>query len=218
MPDETGRPRITPLNNGPLVLDERGAAHCLCRLDGSPYEVSGTAVLCRCGGSSRKPFCDGTHAEIGFRSECVSDRRNDHRDEYPADDITVHDNRHACGHAEECIHGAPEVFHKMHRPWITPEKADADKIADVISRCPSGALAYMRDGVEHASIDRPPRVFVRPGGPYGVQGGVELAVEEDAWAEGVTREHYTLCRCGGSSNKPFCDGTHQKNGFAERGE
>lgn len=211
-------PKSTPLKNGPLVLDDKGVGECLCRDDGSPYDVHGTAVLCRCGGSSRKPFCDGTHASIGFTSECVSDRRHDHRDDYEADGITVHDNRQACAHAERCIHGAPEVFHKMHRPWITPEAADPDAIAAVVERCPSGALSYTRDGVEHRDLDSAPQVLVRPGGPYEVSGGVELEVGEDEWAEGVSREHYALCRCGGSSNKPFCDGTHWKNGFADAGE
>jgi CDGSH-type Zn-finger protein len=61
-------------------------------------------------------------------------------------------------------------------------------------------------------------VLVRPGGPYEVVGGIGLQIGEDEWAEQVSREHYTLCRCGGSSNKPFCDGTHWKNGFADAGE
>lgn len=211
-------PRITPLADGPLVLDQQDAPDCLCHDDGTAYEVHGTAVLCRCGGSGRKPFCDGTHASNGFKSECVSDRRQDHRDDYEAPEITVHDNRQACAHAEECVRGAPEVFHKMHRPWITLEAADADRIADVIRRCPSGALAFSRGGVEYREADRPPRVVVQPGGPYGVQGGVELEIGDDQWAGGVTREHYTLCRCGGSQNKPFCDGAHFRNGFAEKGE
>jgi CDGSH-type Zn-finger protein len=216
--DAPQTPKITPLKNGPLVLDDHGVAGCLSRADGTAHEVHGTAVLCRCGGSSRKPFCDGTHASIGFTSECMSDRRQDHRDDYEADGITVHDNRQACAHAEHCIQGAPEVFHRMHRPWITPEAAAPDTIAAVVERCPSGALSYSRDGVEHRDLDRTPQVLVRPGGPYEVSGGVELEVGEGEWARHVSREHYTLCRCGGSSNKPFCDGTHWKNGFADAGE
>jgi len=218
MSDAPRVPKITPLKNGPLVLDDQGVGECLCRDDGSPHDVHGTAVLCRCGASSRKPFCDGSHASNGFVSECVSERRHDHRDDYEAEGITVHDNRHACAHAERCIHGAPEVFHKMHRPWITPDAADPAAIASVVELCPSGALSYSRDGVEHRDLDRAPRMLVRPGGPYEATGGIELVIGEDAWAEGVSREHYALCRCGGSSNKPFCDGTHWKNGFADSGE
>jgi CDGSH-type Zn-finger protein len=211
-------PGITPLRNGPLVLDDQGVGDCLFRADGTSHEVHGTAVLCRCGASSRKPFCDGTHASIGFTSERVSDRRRDHRDDYAGVGIVVHDNRQACAHSENCINGAPQVFHKMHRPWITPDAADPDTTAAVIERCPSGALSCTRGGVERRDLDRPPRVLVRPGGPYEVVGGVALRIHEDEWADEVSREHYTLCRCGGSSNKPFCDGTHWKNGFAEAGE
>lgn len=218
MSDSDELPRISLLRNGPLVLGDHGLGACLCRDDGTAYEVHGAAVLCRCGGSARKPFCDGTHASIGFSDERVSDRRHDHRDDYAGAGITVHDNRHACAHSERCIHGAPEAFHKMHRPWITPDAVDPDHLAEVVSRCPSGALSHTRDGVERRDFERAPRVVVLPGGPYEVTGGVGLAVGEDEWAVEVSREHYTLCRCGGSSNKPFCDGTHWKNGFAEAGE
>lgn len=218
MPDP-GLPRITPLPDGPLALEENAAAgHCLCRGYEGGYEEQGPHMLCRCGGSASKPFCDGTHMSNGFSSDSTSDRRRDHRDDYEGSGIVVHDNRHACAHAEECIHGAPEVFHKMHRPWITPEKAEADHLAEVIRRCPSGALSYRQGGSEWSDTDRPPRVRVMPGGPYRLEGFVELAIDEGAWAEGVGREHYALCRCGGSKNKPFCDGTHWRNGFSEAGE
>jgi CDGSH-type Zn-finger protein len=216
---DAGLPKITPLPDGPLTLEENAAAgNCLCGPDGTPLAEQGPHLLCRCGGSEAKPFCDGTHMSNGFSGENVSDRRRDHRDDYDGDGIVVHDNRHACSHAEECIHGAPEVFHKMHRPWITPRGADADAVAEVIRRCPSGALAYARDGAEWRDEQRPPRVRVMPGGPYRIEGGIRLVVDEDLWADEVSREHYTLCRCGGSLNKPFCDGTHWRNGFAEAGE
>ncbi|HEX9093826.1 MAG TPA: CDGSH iron-sulfur domain-containing protein [Coriobacteriia bacterium] len=216
---DTSLPKITPLPDGPLALEENAAAgQCLCGGDDRPLPDPGPHMLCRCGGSSSKPFCDGTHMSNGFSSENVSDRRRDHRDDYEGEGLVVHDNRHACAHAEECIHGAPEVFHKMHRPWVTPAGADPDHVAEVIRRCPSGALSHSRDGEELRDLDRPPRVIVRAGGPYHVQGFVRLAVDEDAWADRVSREHYALCRCGGSLNKPFCDGTHWRNGFAEAGE
>ena len=218
MPDD-GLPRITPLPDGPLALEENASAgRCLCARDGESVREPGPHMLCRCGGSGSKPFCDGTHLSNGFSSENQSDRRRDHRDDYEGDGIVVHDNRHACSHAEECIHGAPDVFHRMHRPWITADRGDADATAEVIRRCPSGALSYAREGAEWSAIDRPPRVRVMPGGPYRVEGNVELAVDDDVWAEGVGREHFALCRCGGSLNKPFCDGTHWRNGFAEAGE
>ena len=216
---DTGSPKITPLPDGPLALEECGSANpCLSGADGEPLRERGPHMLCRCGGSASKPFCDGTHVCNGFSSENLSDRRRDERIDYEGEGIVVHDNRQQCAHAEECIHGAPEVFHKMHRPWITPASGDADHTAEVIRRCPSGALAYSRPGEEWRETERPARVRVMPGGPYRVEGGIELVVDEGAWAEGVGREHYALCRCGGSKNKPFCDGTHWRNGFSDSGE
>ena len=91
-------------------------------------------------------------------------------------------------------------------PWIDPEGASPGEIMEVIRRCPSGALSYSIDGVEHRDQDRQPAVQLSKDGPYRVTGGI--ALEGVEWLEGTSAEHYTLCRCGGSKNKPFCDGTH----------
>jgi hypothetical protein len=82
------------------------------------------------------------------------------------------------------------------------------KIIETIRKCPSGALSYSIDGVEYRDDKtRTPKVAVSKNGPYLVTGGIELAGVEN-WAEGASKEHYTLCRCGASKNKPFCDGMH----------
>jgi CDGSH-type Zn-finger protein len=197
------KPTISPSKNGPCIVKK------LTRLTNSKGEVleaKEVIALCRCGGSSKKPFCDGTHAKNGFSSERLSDGSTDKRDDFTGKGITVHDNRAICAHAGQCTDGLASVFRLKTEPWIDPDGAEVEAIKEVVRKCPSGALSYSIDNVEHRDQDRDPAVMVSKDGPYHVTGGVELEGEERN--EGASGEHYTLCRCGGSKNKPFCDGTH----------
>jgi hypothetical protein len=81
-----------------------------------------------------------------------------------------------------------------------------EEIVAIVRKCPSGALSYAIDGVEAEPLDRPPMVTVTDNGPYAVTGGIELIGVK--FGQGASTEHYTLCRCGASKNKPFCDGSH----------
>ena len=76
----------------------------------------------------------------------------------------------------------------------------------MVRSCPSGALKYTIGGREAGDEERDPAIHVAKNGPYVVTGAPEIVGE--AFGEGVSTEHFTLCRCGGSKNKPFCDGTH----------
>ncbi len=167
--------------------------------------------LCRCGGSANKPFCDGTHARKGFDGSKQDDRVPDRRKDYQGDGITVHDNRGTCAHAAFCTDGLPAVFRSGERPWIDAGAATAEELIATIRRCPSGALSYSVDGTEHRDREASPEIELMPNGPYMVRGGPALIDAEQG--EGASKEHYTLCRCGGSKNKPFCDGTHWHIGF-----
>jgi CDGSH-type Zn-finger protein len=170
-------------------------------------------ALCRCGGSENKPFCDGTHARIGFSSEKLEGRVPDQRDDYEGQEITVHDNRGICAHAGYCTDGLPSVFRLRKEPFVDADAADAGQIVETVRKCPSGALSYSVGGGEHKDRKGAPSVFVAPNGPYVVSGGPGLAGTE--FGKGASTEHFTLCRCGGSKNKPFCDGTHWRNEFAD---
>ena len=165
-------------------------------------------ALCRCGGSGNKPFCDGTHRQNGFTSAKSPDRVRDHRETYTRGELTVFDNRGICQHAGFCTDALPAVFRIRAEPFVDLSGADADSdaIIDVVRRCPSGALAYALNGVEHRDQEREPTITVSKDGPYRVTGGIELP--DEPRAEGASTEHYALCRCGQSKNKPFCDGTH----------
>ncbi|MEE8132920.1 MAG: CDGSH iron-sulfur domain-containing protein, partial [Nitrososphaerales archaeon] len=89
---------------------------------------------------------------------------------------------------------------------IDPDGATVEEVIETVKKCPSGALSFTIDNVEHRDQDKEPKVTVSRDGPYFVVGSIEL--KNGHRFEGTSKEHYTLCRCGGSKNKPFCDGTH----------
>jgi CDGSH-type Zn-finger protein len=196
-------PAIRPEVNGPyLVMNLRS-------LTNSKGETLGTrpvVALCRCGGSKLKPYCDGTHASIGFNSAKSPQRTQDRLDEYVGREITVRDNRGACCHFGNCTDHLPSVFGERGDSFVDPNGASAEAIIDIVRACPSGALGYSIGGVEYAGEQREPAIFVSHNGPYYVTGGIELRNTERN--QGASLEHFALCRCGQSKNKPFCDGTH----------
>jgi CDGSH-type Zn-finger protein/uncharacterized Fe-S cluster protein YjdI len=118
-----------------------------------------------------------------------------------------------CIHARFCVTGAPEVFlANVQGPWIHPDAIEAERLVEIAHACPSGAIRYARkDG--HAD-EAPPSVnllSIRENGPYAVRAELRL--------EGQAPGHRaTLCRCGASKNKPFCDGSHHAIDFAATGE
>ena len=200
---------ITPKPNGPYLVKD---IHSLTNRKGS-IETKPTVALCRCGESANKPFCDGTHAKVGFSSAKLDDRVEDKRDNYQGQHITIHDNRGICAHAGHCTDGLPSVFRLKQEPWIDADGATRDEIIATVRRCPSGALSYSVDRIERGEKEGEPAIFVAPDGPYVVSGGAELL--ETARGQGASAEHFTLCRCGGSKNKPFCDGSHWYKKFKD---
>ncbi len=211
-PAASSRPTIHPEPNGPYVI--KGLTRLL-DAKGEDLKTRRTMALCRCGQSKTKPFCDGTHQKFGFNSAKTTDGAWDFRENYVGQAITVHDNRGICAHAGFCTSNLPKVWKMGVEPWIDPDGAAPNEMIETIRMCPSGALSYSVDGVEHRDQDRSPTVQVTGAGPYYVTGGVVL--EEEPRGEGASLEHYTLCRCGGSKNKPFCDGSHYYIGFADPG-
>ena len=179
--------------------------------DGKPIVHAELVVkLCRCGGSMNKPFCDGTHRRNGFSGARLSDGSGDKRESYRAPGITIHDNRSICAHAGHCTDGLAAVFKYGSEPWIDPRGAPVAAIVETVRSCPSGALGCSVDGAEAKPETVPPSITVTRDGPYAVR-GVEL--RGVAFAQGADPQRFTLCRCGASKNKPFCDGTHWEAGF-----
>jgi CDGSH-type Zn-finger protein len=212
MDSDERKPRLTPLKDGPYRVEG------LEKLTGSgqqPIPVKGTLLLCRCGGSKTKPFCDGSHKAIGFSSQSQAERLPDRRRDYAGRDLIIHDNRCICSHAEHCMIHSPGVFRRDKKPWIDPDGEEPRKVISTIEMCPSGALSYSVDGREYRDREAEAEIQVDRNGPYLVRGGVEL-VGHDLGA-GASLEHYTLCRCGHSRNMPRCDGSHWGAGFEDDG-
>jgi CDGSH-type Zn-finger protein/uncharacterized Fe-S cluster protein YjdI len=137
--------------------------------------------------------------------------------EYEGRDILVHFDLKRCIHAEECVNGLPDVFAREARPWVKPDGATADDIAEVILRCPTGALKYERkDGGPSEPLPKANTIAVEPDGPLYVNGQVELMRSDGSRHLEDTR--VALCRCGASKNKPLCDGHHEDAGFADSGQ
>ncbi len=213
---DTPRPQIVPSPNGPYFLFDDPAPRPVDSLrnsKGEGFERARYVALCRCGGSGSKPFCDGTHVTNCFSDQKEPDRQPDRRDTYVRGRLTIHDNRGICSHSAFCSDGLPSVFKLGAEPWIDPHGAEIEAIIETVKKCPSGALSYSIEGVEYRDQVRDALLTVSRNGPYRVVGGIELL--RQIWGEGASTEHYSLCRCGGSKNKPFCSGRHRDIEFVD---
>ena len=128
-------------------------------------------------------------------------------------DITLRFDGRRCIHSRHCVLGAPGVFlANVTGPWLHPEQVTVEECVAIAHACPSGAITYERhDG---GTQEAPPAVNVlrvRENGPYAIHAALDFA--------GVgTSLRATLCRCGKSANKPFCDNSHREIGFIATGE
>jgi CDGSH-type Zn-finger protein/truncated hemoglobin YjbI len=206
-------PGIQVALDGPYLVT--GAVRVLDWL-GATIDISPQAALCRCGESRIKPFCDGSHARVGFSGAKDPNRVGDRLDTYVGQQITILDNRGTCQHAGYCSDRLASVFRVGQEPFVAPSGGRMDEIIRAVRDCPSGALSYAIDGVEaRDSVDRhgtrEPAIEVTKDGPYRITGAVPLTDERGeavARTTGASTEHYALCRCGHSQNKPFCSGMH----------
>jgi CDGSH-type Zn-finger protein/truncated hemoglobin YjbI len=184
---------------------------------GDSQPVLPQMALCRCGASAIKPLCDGSHAEIGFSGAKDPDRVPDRRDTYVGQ-ATVFDNRGTCAHSGFCTDRLPTAFRVDAEPFVAPSGGRVDEIARAVRACPSGALAIALAAREEERPDtdseRPPAIEVSKDGPYRITGGIPLTGAGPR-NEGASLEHYSLCRCGHSQNKPFCSGAHWGVGFSD---
>jgi CDGSH-type Zn-finger protein len=206
-------PTIRAAKDGPF---EVSGLSSIRNANGDEVRCGDSVELCRCGESSDKPFCDYTHVGVGFSSERENPRQLDRERDYVGQQITVHDNRTICCHAEQCVKGLPAVFDGNARPWIMPDAADVPAIIEAINKCPSGALSYSIDGERVVKGDKEAVLTVQNKGAYHIRGAIQLTVEDSDIVPPV-KDHYTLCRCGASKNKPFCDGAHHSVGFNDEG-
>jgi len=135
---------------------------------------------------------------------------------YPGEKINVEWDGSLCIHIAECGHAKGELFVTGRQPWCKPDLVTVDNVIDVVERCPSGALSYKcKDLTIEENSDQENTLTVCYNGPYFVRG--ELDVESSAGDSPGTKFRAALCRCGSSKNKPFCDNSHEANGFKDYG-
>lgn len=134
--------------------------------------------------------------------------------QYTNGEVTIVWKNEQCIHSTLCWKGLNSVFNPTERPWIKPEGASTNEIIEQVKKCPSGALSYFMNNeieAESAHVESETIVEVAPNGPLLVYGNVSV---KDAHGNEMKKNKVTaFCRCGASSNKPFCDGTHKKINF-----
>jgi CDGSH-type Zn-finger protein/uncharacterized Fe-S cluster protein YjdI len=136
--------------------------------------------------------------------------------EYRGESINVIYSLRRCIHAEECVSRLGEVFDTDKRPWIQPDQATPERIADTISHCPTGALHYQRiDGGPVEEVPSVNTIVLQEDGPVYLSGNLVVQNVEGEQVYADTR--LALCRCGMSENKPFCDNAHLKINFKASG-
>lgn len=224
MPDgQPGQPNIQVLQNGPYrvtgvrlfrlrkVLDQQGGAVEWERT--SDLDAGDTFDLCRCGASASKPFCDGSEEQIGFDGTETADRgpTADRRQGYGDGPAVLTDDPTICSRAGFCVAARPDAWELAE---MTSDPERGEQMVGMVRRCPSGRLAYfLAPDPEPVEEDLPQEIGVVANGPYWVRGGVQVVAADGFHYE--VRNRVTLCRCGRSRNKPFCDGTHKRIGFSD---
>lgn len=135
--------------------------------------------------------------------------------EYTNGEVTVVWKPDVCIHSTICWKGLIKVFNPKKRPWVDMAGASTQEITDQVNKCPSGALSWYRNNdrsnATEVSNENGNRVEVTVNGPLLIHGHTVIT-HADGSVE--SRDKVTaLCRCGASSKKPFCDGTHKNIGF-----
>ena len=220
-------PRVVVRRNGPYVVEgdvRLLRTEILQTEHGEPYDwaegpdfatQAGAAYeLCRCGRSETKPFCDGVCERTGFDGTETADRGTirDRREPWDGETVTLYDDRSLCTHAGFCTNLRTTVW------ALAEESGDEDAYAEfrgMVSKCPSGRLTFaMKDAPEtDVEPEFEPSIGVEPDASYWIRGGIEVVSEDGTPYE--VRNRQTLCRCGFSGNKPFCDGSHKHKGFSD---
>jgi CDGSH-type Zn-finger protein len=178
--------------------------------------------LCRCGGSSNKPYCDGTHRKNDFDGTETADTNTfEERKVIHAGstDIVIKRDYSICAEAGFCGNRFANIK-KLAED--TDESTVRAQVMAMIERCPSGSYSYaLEERAEDIETDLPRQVAAATEmtsdgpiqGPLWVTGNVEIERSDDQPME--VRNRVTLCRCGQSKNKPLCDGTHRELGVKE---
>lgn len=216
-----GKEKIVVLKDGPYVVSggvplvkesivsEGGISTGYER--GERYPHKDAYTLCRCGRTSTTPYCDGTHASIGFDGTETADRAplSERCAVLEGPTLTLYDRKDLCARAGHC--------QQLTGAWTLVKHSDEDEkrtaAVGVVGSCPAGRLV-LRDKLNGEIIEIPMykeiAVIEHPekgvSGPLWVRGGIPIVAADGETYE--ARNRVTLCRCGASERKPFCDGSH----------
>lgn len=219
---------IRIINNGPYIvtgnvpLEEKLIAikdNDYCYTNGKKLPQAETYALCRCGQSSNMPFCDGTHTHTNFDGRETASRRPFFEEavRYEGSDYILCDAEELCAFARFCHKPAGDVW------LLTEESTNPDCRKEAIQgalNCPAGRLVIL-DSVTGQAVEphyQQSIVIIQDpdrqcSGPVWVRGGIPVKSSDGFIYE--VRNRVTLCRCGKSRNKPFCDSMHVITGFSD---
>lgn len=222
MDDHAAKPRIKVTKNGPYVVTggvPLAQEIVVLGSDGEPagwekgvkYPQRETYALCRCGGSKTMPYCDGSHAPIGFSGEETATHKSylERAETTPGPAMNLTHVPELCSAARFC--------HKAGDAWSLAERSDDPRAKSLAMQeacdCPSGSLvAWNKDTGEPVEPDFEPSISLVENPQAGVSGPIwvkgRIPVESAEGKEYEVRNRAALCRCGKSGNKPFCDGSH----------
>lgn len=186
--------------------------------EGPSIPVEDEYFLCRCGQSENKPFCDNSHLKVGFEGKETASRRPIERQSVHFDGPThtLSDDENLCAFARFCDPGG--------KVWSLIGRTDEPEVRELVirevSHCPAGRLVLRaKETGEVVEPSLPPSIglvedsVLRLSGPIWVRGGIRVESADGKAYE--RRNRLTLCRCGASTNMPFCNGSHASIGFQD---
>jgi CDGSH-type Zn-finger protein len=204
------------LSKQTIGTDAEGGSETWIESDANPVQES--YALCRCGRSKTKPFCDGTHTKIGFNGEETASREPYQSQAKVQDgpDMQLLDAEALCAFARFCDPNG-QVWNQIEQ---TQSPGVRETFIRQVGNCPSGRLVARNRSTQK---DIEPHLSVSIGlvedpaqgcsGPLWLRGRIPVAAADGFQYE--VRNRVTLCRCGQSKNKPFCDGTHASIKFKD---
>lgn len=203
-------PVVEVKKNGPLQLND---LNTIVDSDGIPLTPRRERVLCRCGKSGLKPYCDGEHIPTEFQTpeqELVEIKETE---AFLGLELTIYYNPTVCYSSEKCINSLPAVFKMNTGGGIDPDAEASEKIIEAIKACPSGALSFHYKISQQKETEQGTELRILQNGPCMINGDVTIRHSENSAS--VELKRCALCRCGYSENKPFCDGSHAGKGFRD---
>lgn len=197
---------IKLIDNGPInlkILDEKNYDNILF-FNNRKIRLKKISLLCRCGKSSNQPFCDGKHRLVKFKSQ--NETKEELLQVYEKDDVKVVFNRSICEGSGNCVGKFPDIYKNASKDWIKVEEGSIEELQDSINACPTGALAlFVKNKMYVKTFDKS-KITYKKKSPFNLVG--KFTINIDKWPKNSNASKVSLCRCGASKNKPFCDYSH----------